>query len=74
MSLASMGRLLIGVGAVIALAGLLMFLLGRFSGGGLPGDFVLRRGRITVYFPLATSLVISLLLTLLLTFFVRFRR
>jgi hypothetical protein len=33
--------------------------------GRLPGDFVVRRGSFTFYFPLATSVLISLVLTLL---------
>jgi hypothetical protein len=57
-----LGRLLIVVGLVIAAAGLLITLglpLGR-----LPGDFTVRRGGLTFYFPLATSVLASLLLTL----------
>jgi hypothetical protein len=64
-----MGRLLIVVGLVIAGAGLLISLgvpLGR-----LPGDFTVRRGSFTFYFPLASSIIASILLTLLLTFFGR---
>jgi hypothetical protein len=34
--------------------------------GRLPGDFVIRRGNASFYFPLATSIVVSLILTLLL--------
>jgi hypothetical protein len=34
--------------------------------GRLPGDFVIRRGNATFYFPLATSILVSLALTLLL--------
>jgi uncharacterized protein HemY len=60
-----MGRLLVVAGLVIAGIGLLMMLglpLGR-----LPGDFSFRRGNVSFYFPLATSIVISVLLTLLFT-------
>ncbi|HEX5323872.1 MAG TPA: DUF2905 domain-containing protein [Capsulimonadaceae bacterium] len=74
MSLAGLGRLFIGIGILIALAGLVMLLLGRFGDGALPGDFVFRRGRATIFFPLATSLLISLILTLLLTLLARWRR
>ena len=35
--------------------------------GRLPGDFTIKRGNVTFYFPLATSIIASLLLTLLLT-------
>ena len=39
--------------------------------GRLPGDFYVRRGNVTFYFPLATSIVLSILLTLILAFFRR---
>src|SRR4029450_12376821 len=59
-----MGRSLVIVGLVIAAVGLVIMMgvpLGR-----LPGDFTVRRGSFTFYFPLATSIVVSILLTLLL--------
>jgi len=58
-----MGKALLVVGLLVAGVGLAMMLgvpLGR-----LPGDFVVRRGTTTFYFPLATSIVASLLLSLL---------
>jgi hypothetical protein len=58
-----MGRLLIVIGLVIAGVGLLVTWgvpLGR-----LPGDFTVRRGSVTFYVPLATSIIVSALLTLL---------
>jgi hypothetical protein len=39
--------------------------------GRLPGDFTVRRGNFSFYFPLATSIVVSILLTLIVTFFGR---
>jgi hypothetical protein len=63
------GRLLVGVGLLIAGIGVLMMLglpLGR-----LPGDIVIRRGSGTFYFPLATSILVSIVLTLLMAFFRR---
>ena len=64
-----MGRTLVVIGVVIAGLGILMMLglpLGR-----LPGDFAVRRGNASFYFPLTTSIVVSILLTLL---FALFRR
>ena len=61
-----MGKGLVVVGFLIAGIGALIILglpLGR-----LPGDLVYRRGGITVYFPIATSVVLSIVLTLVLTF------
>ena len=64
-----MGKTLVLVGLAIAALGLVIMLgvpLGR-----LPGDFYVRRGSFTFYFPLATSIVLSVLLTLVLAFFRR---
>jgi len=64
-----MGRLLIVIGLVVAAAGLLMTLglpLGR-----LPGDFSIKRGNFSFYFPLATSILASIILTLLMMLFGR---
>jgi len=64
-----MGKTLVIVGLGIAALGLVMMLglpLGR-----LPGDFQMRRGNFSFYFPLATSIVLSIVLTLL---FALFRR
>ena len=57
-----MGKLLIVAGLLIAGVGLLLTLGVPF--GRLPGDIVLRRGNATLYFPIATCLVISVVLTL----------
>ncbi|MGE5151659.1 MAG: DUF2905 domain-containing protein [Rhodospirillaceae bacterium] len=54
------------IGLVIAGAGLLMTL--GLPIGRLPGDFTFRRGNVSFYFPLATSIVVSILLTLIMMF------
>jgi hypothetical protein len=64
-----LGRILVLVGLGVALVGVLMMVGLPF--GRLPGDFVVRRGRFSFYFPLATSLALSILLTIL---FALFRR
>jgi hypothetical protein len=64
-----MGKALVVVGLVIAGLGLLMMLglpLGR-----LPGDFAVKRGNFSFYFPLATSIILSIVLTLLFSLFRR---
>jgi predicted MFS family arabinose efflux permease len=64
-----MGKALVLLGLGIAGLGLAVMLgvpLGR-----LPGDFYMRRGSFTFYFPLATSIILSILLTLILAFFRR---
>jgi hypothetical protein len=60
------GKYLIVVGLVIAAAGLLMTLGAPI--GRLPGDISYRRGNVTFYFPIVTSIVVSIILTLLFAF------
>jgi membrane protein implicated in regulation of membrane protease activity len=61
------GKVLIAFGLLIALAGLVLVLVGRVPWiGRLPGDIHIQRGNFTFYFPLATSLLLSVVLTLLL--------
>jgi hypothetical protein len=63
------GKLLVLIGLAIALLGALMMLgLPLFR---LPGDFSVRRGSFSFYFPLTSSIILSILLTLL---FAVFRR
>ncbi len=57
------------VGLVIAAVGAAMML--GFPLGRLPGDFAVRKGSFSFYFPLATSIVLSILLTALLALFRR---
>jgi hypothetical protein len=67
-----LGRLLVLLGGVSALVGVLLLLGARVPWlGRLPGDVVVRRGPVTFYFPLVTSLVVSIVLTLLLNLFWR---
>jgi len=53
------------LGAVIVVVGLLVMLLGRIGLFRLPGDFEFGGRNWRIYFPLATSIVLSILLTLL---------
>ncbi|MCS6851525.1 MAG: DUF2905 domain-containing protein [Gemmataceae bacterium] len=62
----NVGKILVILGLTLVAAGLL-WQAGEWLGlGRLPGDIVLRGERWTLYFPLATSLVLSILLTLVL--------
>jgi hypothetical protein len=69
------GKLLIVFGAVLVVAGVVLVLLGRTSLplGKLPGDIVYRGKNTTVYFPLATSLVVSVVLSVVLYLLGRWR-
>jgi len=64
-----MGRTLIILGLLIAAGGLLMTF--GLPIGRLPGDFTIRRGNFTFYFPLATSIIASIVLTVILMLFGR---
>ena len=61
-----MGRTLIVLGLVLLAAGLLIHM--GLPIGRLPGDITIRRGSVSFYFPLTTSIIASILLTLLFMF------
>jgi uncharacterized membrane-anchored protein YitT (DUF2179 family) len=62
-SMSDIGKILIAVGALIVIIGLVMVFAGRLGVGRLPGDFVVRRGNFTFYFPLATSIILSIVIS-----------
>jgi hypothetical protein len=71
-SIPGLGRILVLIGIGIVVLGLLLTFSGKIPLiGRLPGDIVFRRGNFTLYFPLATSILLSMLLTLILWFFRR---
>ena len=71
-----LGKTLILVGMLMAVAGGAILLWGQMGGttkglswlGRLPGDFLIKREHVTFYFPLATSFLLSLVLTLVFYF------
>ncbi|TCT27107.1 DUF2905 family protein [Melghiribacillus thermohalophilus] len=62
------GKLFILLGIVFIVIGLVWSLIGK-----LPGDFVFKKGNVTFYFPIMTSIVISIVLSLIFYFISRFR-
>jgi hypothetical protein len=57
-------RVLIGLGVLLLVVGLLWQLGGRWLPiGRLPGDVVVERGNVRVYFPIVTCLIISVVLS-----------
>ena len=60
-------RFLIIFGLVLIVIGILWPLLTRIGLGRLPGDIVIERGRIRIYIPLATAVIVSLVLSALLS-------
>jgi hypothetical protein len=71
-----LGKLLLVVGGIIALAGLVFLLAGKLHLplGRLPGDIVYRGKNMTFYFPLVTCLILSLIFSLVLWLFNRGHR
>ena len=67
-----MGRLLVLFGLILVLVGIGIQLVGKIPGfGRLPGDILIKKGPVTFYFPLVTSIIISVLLSLLFSIFRR---
>jgi hypothetical protein len=64
----SLGRMLIGLGLLVAALGVLITLGERLPIrlGRLPGDVIIRGKNSVFYFPLVTCLLISLVLSLVL--------
>jgi len=71
-----LGKLLVVIGAGLVVAGIVVMLLTRLHLplGRLPGDILYRGKNTTVYFPLATSLVVSVVLSVLLYLISRWKR
>lgn len=66
------GKLLIGLGLVLILAGLVLTFAGKIPFlGRLPGDIRIEREHFSFFFPLGTCLLLSLLLSLIFWLFRR---
>ena len=68
--MADVGRLVLFFGVVLVIIGGALMLFGRFH---LPGDFTFRSGNLTLYVPIATSIVLSIVLTVVLNLVFRQR-
>jgi hypothetical protein len=71
--MAHLARALIVIGLLLAAGGVVLLLLARAHVplGHLPGDYVYRGKRVTVYFPWVTMIVISVVLTVVLNMLFR---
>jgi hypothetical protein len=74
--MSELGKILLVFGAVLLIAGAILILLGRTNipFGRLPGDLLYRGKHTTVYFPLATSILLSVIVSVVLYLVSRFRR
>jgi hypothetical protein len=66
-----MQRFLIILGIALLLLGLAWPLLGKLPLGRLPGDFIIDRPNLKIFFPLTTSIIVSILLSLIFWLFRR---
>jgi len=64
-TLESLGKMLLVGGGLIAIIGLLFLLFGRLGLGRLPGDVFIQRENFSIYFPLATMILVSIVLTII---------
>lgn len=61
-----MAKWLIIAGIVLIIAGVLWQLVGRFIPlGKLPGDIVIEKENVKVYFPIVTMILVSIVLSLI---------
>ena len=68
------GKWLVAAGAVIIAIGLLVILLGKVGLFRLPGDLSFGGRNWRIYFPIASSILLSILLTVILWLIYYFRR
>ncbi len=61
-------KMLMVLGAVLLIVGLLWQVVGK-----IPGDIVVKKGNMTFFFPIVTSIIISIILSLIFYFIGRFR-
>jgi len=69
----NIGKFIIIIGLFIILAGVILIISDRIGLHlfRLPGDIVYRKGNTTVYFPIATGIILSLLISFILWLFRR---
>ena len=74
--MAETGRILVALGVALVVIGGIVMLLGRTGMplGRLPGDFLYRGKNTTLYFPLASSILISIVLSIVLFLVGRMKR
>ena len=66
-----MQRALIVVGLLLVLLGVAWPWISKLPLGRLPGDIVVERDNLRIYFPIMTMIIVSVLLSLVMWFFRR---
>jgi hypothetical protein len=68
--MANVGRILLLFGVLFVVIGGALMLFGRLH---LPGDITFKSGNVTLYIPIATSIILSVILTLVVNLLFRQR-
>ena len=63
-----LAKLFMVIGGVLFFIGILWYAIGR-----LPGDIFIKKGNVTFFFPIMTSIIISVVLSLIMYIIKRFR-
>jgi hypothetical protein len=71
MDLSGVGKLVLVFGLALAGLGALLVVVGKGLLPHLPGDLSFKVGSVRVFFPLATSILLSIVLTVVLNLFFR---
>ena len=74
MPLDTLAKTLIFAALGLLIAGIALYLVAKLGLPRIPGDLVFEGRNWKVYFPIATSLLLSVILTVLLNLFLRFFR
>jgi hypothetical protein len=62
----AMGKILIVIGIILTVVGLAFLFADKIPfPGKLPGDIYIKKERLTFYFPITTSIIISIILTII---------
>jgi len=72
MDFTDLGKMFMLIGGLVVLTGLVLLVMGRVPFlGRLPGDITFRRGIVSCYVPIVSSVVLSILLTIVLNLLFR---
>jgi len=66
MPLETMGKMLLGFGAVLVVTGLGLLLASRLGLGRIPGDIHIERGNFSFSFPIVTCIIVSIVASIIL--------
>jgi len=62
----SIGKTLLVLGGAIIFVGVVFLLIDKIGLAKLPGDIVIKRENMTIFFPITTMIVVSIVLTIIL--------